>query len=86
MEIFSAARSPERHAYKVRDLMKTDFPTILPRADLFEDGLKVLQENDFGTVLVVEDGELVGMLGMEDIGQASLLRRHRKDGGRAGRT
>jgi hypothetical protein len=37
-EIMAAAHSPERY-YSVRELMKTDVPTILPQADLFEDAL-----------------------------------------------
>ncbi len=72
-EILSAAHSPDRYA-SVRDLMKTDVPTISPEADLFADGYRILQESGLRALPVVEDGELVGMLTTDDVGQASLLR------------
>ena len=73
-EIMIAAHSPERYS-SVRDLMKTDFPIISPDADLFTDGARVLQESGLRALPVTENGELVGMLTIEDVGQASLLRR-----------
>jgi CBS domain-containing protein len=76
-EIMTAAHSPERYA-SVRDLMKTDFPTISPDADLFSDGARVLQESGLKALPVVRGGELVGMLTLDDIGQATLLRDIRK--------
>ncbi len=72
-EIMTAAHSPERYS-SVRDLMKTNVPTISSQADLFEDGLRILQQSGFGALPVTENGELVGMLTIEDVGQASLLR------------
>src|SRR5215218_1144139 len=71
-EIMTAAHSPERYA-SVRDLMKTNVPTISSQADLFEDGLRLLQQSGFRALPVTENGELVGMLTIEDVGQASLL-------------
>jgi len=53
--------------------MKTDVPTISSQADLFEDALPVLQQSGLRALPVTEDGELVGMLTIEDVGQASLL-------------
>lgn len=79
VEISTAAHSPDRFA-SVRDLMKTDFPTISPDADLFADAQKLLQENNLRAVPVVENGELAGMLTIDDIGQASLLRDIRRIG------
>src|SRR5918998_5000311 len=72
-EIMSAAHSPERYA-SVRDLMKTEFPTVSPEADLFTDGARILQESGLRALPVVQAGDLVGMLTMEDIAQAALLR------------
>jgi Zn-dependent protease/CBS domain-containing protein len=72
-EIMTAAHSPDRYA-SVRDVMKTDFPTISPDADLFTDGARILQESGLRAIPVVKAGELVGMLTMDDIGQAALLR------------
>jgi Zn-dependent protease/CBS domain-containing protein len=72
-EIMTAAHSPERYA-SVRDVMKTDFPTISPDADLFTDGARILQESSLRALPVVKAGDLVGMLTMDDIGQAALLR------------
>ncbi len=72
-EIMAAAHSPDRYA-SVRDLMKTNVPTISPDADLFADGARLLQESGLRALPVVRGGELVGMLTMDDIGQAALLR------------
>ena len=72
-EIMAAAHSPERYS-SVRDLMKTNIPTISPQADLFEEGLRLLQQSGLRALPVTENGELVGMLTIEDVGQASLLR------------
>jgi CBS domain-containing protein len=76
-EILAAAHSPDRYA-SVRDLMKTDVPTISPDADLFTDGYRILQESGLRALPVIRNGELVGMLTLDDIGQASLLRDLRK--------
>jgi Zn-dependent protease/CBS domain-containing protein len=72
-EIITAAHSPERHS-SVRELMKTNVPAISSKADLFEDGLRILQQSGLRALPVTEKGELVGMLTIEDVGQASLLR------------
>jgi Zn-dependent protease len=72
-EIMAAAHSPERYS-RVRDLMKTNVPTISSQADLFEDGLRILQQSGLRALPVTENAELVGMLTIEDVGQASLLR------------
>jgi Zn-dependent protease/predicted transcriptional regulator len=71
-EIFSAARSPDG-ARVVREMMKTEVPTISPEADLFSDGNRILQESGLRAVPVVKGGELVGMLTVDDVGQARLL-------------
>jgi CBS domain-containing protein len=76
-EIMAAAHSPDRYA-TVRDLMKTEFPTISPDADLFTEGHRVLQESGLRALPVVQDGNLVGMLTIDDVGQAALLRDLRK--------
>jgi Zn-dependent protease/CBS domain-containing protein len=71
-EIMTAVHSPERYQ-SVRDLMKTNVPTISSQADLFEDGLPILQQSGLRALPVTENGELVGMLTIEDVGHASLL-------------
>jgi Zn-dependent protease len=71
-EIMAAAHSPERYA-SVRELMKTSVPTISPEAALFEEALPTLQQSGLRALPVTEKGELVGMLTIEDVGQASLL-------------
>jgi CBS domain-containing protein len=58
--------------------MRTGVPVISPDADLFKDGHRVLQESGLRALPVVQDGELVGMLTVDDVGQASLLRDLRK--------
>jgi CBS domain-containing protein len=72
-EIMAAAHSPDRYS-SVRDLMQTEFPTISPDADLFTDGYRLLQESGLRALPVVKDGNLVGMLTTDDVGQAALLR------------
>ena len=72
-EIMAAAHSPDRYA-TVRDLMRTDYPTVSPEADLFTDGNRILQESGLRAVPVVKNGDLVGMLTTDDVGQAALLR------------
>jgi len=76
-EIMAAAHSPSRYD-TVRDLMQTEFPTISPDADLFTDGNRVLQESGLRALPVMKDGNLVGMLTVDDVGQAALLRDLRK--------
>jgi Zn-dependent protease/CBS domain-containing protein len=71
-EIMTAAHSPERYS-SVGDLMKTDVPTVPARADLFEEGLSTLQRSGLRALPVTENAELVGMLTIEDVGQAQLL-------------
>ncbi len=75
----AAAHSPDKYA-SVRDLMRTDYPTLSPDADLFTDGNRVLQESGLRALPVVKDGDLVGMLTTDDVGQAALLRDRRKLG------
>lgn len=72
-EIMAAAHSPERYS-SVRDLMKTQVPTITSQADLFKDGLHMLQQSGLRALPVTQNAELVGMLTIEDIGHASLLK------------
>lgn len=72
-EIMAAAHSPDKFL-NVRDLMKTEYPTIAPDADLFTDGHRILQESGLRAIPVMKDGALVGLLTIDDIGQAALLR------------
>jgi CBS domain-containing protein len=72
-EIMTAAHSPEKYV-SVRDLMKTNVPTVPSQADLFEEGLRILQQSGLRALPVTENGELVGMLTIEDVGHASLIR------------
>jgi len=71
--LLAAAHSPGRFNY-VRDLMTTTLTTLSPGADLFGEGYRLLQESSLRALPVVEGGKLVGMLTIEDIGHASLLR------------
>jgi Zn-dependent protease len=76
-EIMAAAHSPDKFS-TVRDLMRTEYPTLSPDADLFTDGNRILQESGLRALPVVKNGDLVGMLTTDDIGQAALLRDRRK--------
>ena len=53
--------------------MKTNVPTVSPQADFFRGGLSIMQESGLRALPVTENGELVGMLTIEDIGEARLL-------------
>jgi CBS domain-containing protein len=55
--------------------MKTNVPTVSAHADLFEDGLRTLQQSGLRALPVTENGGFVGMLTIEDIGHARLLSR-----------
>jgi Zn-dependent protease/CBS domain-containing protein len=77
-EILAAAHSPDKYS-DVRALMKTNVPTISPQTDLFKDGLSILQESGLRALPVTENGELVGMLTIEDIAEAGLLRDLRQE-------
>jgi Zn-dependent protease/CBS domain-containing protein len=79
-EIMAAAHSPERYA-SVRDLMKTDVPSVSSKDDLFKDGARILQQSGLRALPVTEDGELVGMLTIEDVGQAKLLGAQQRETG-----
>jgi len=72
-EILAAARSPDTFRF-VRDLMREDLPTVTPGSDLFADGYRTLRESGLRAVPVTENGELVGMLTVEDLAQASLVK------------
>ena len=82
-EIMAAAHSPERYA-SVRDLMKTNVPTISSQADLFEGALPTLRQSGLRALPVTDNGELVGMLTIEDVGQARLLGPPPREMGRPG--
>ncbi|HEX2098970.1 MAG TPA: CBS domain-containing protein [Rubrobacteraceae bacterium] len=70
-EILSAAHSADRYA-NVRNLMKTNVQTISPDADRSADGYRALQESGLRALPVVEGTQLVGMLTLEGVGQASF--------------
>jgi CBS domain-containing protein len=53
--------------------MKTNVPTISSRADRLEDAFPILRQSGLRALPVTENGELVGMLTIENVGQASLL-------------
>ena len=60
-------------ARKVRDVLKTDVAPIENSANL-NDVLQQLQQADCGTVPVVQDGKLVGVLTLENIGELVTIR------------
>lgn len=72
-EILAAAHSPQRFA-TVRDLMRTEFPTVSPEDDLLDVGCEALGRSGMRAIPVASGGELVGVLTVEDIGQANLAR------------
>src|SRR4029450_6769372 len=82
-EIMAAAHSPQRYT-SVRELMKRNVPTISPQADLYEEALPILQQSGLRALPVTANGELVGMLTIEDVGQDNLLRQLPRQNGATG--
>lgn len=56
----------ERDAYTVEDVMTTDLKTIEPDSDAMA-AIERMRENDIGRLLVVEDGDLVGLISRSDV-------------------
>ena len=56
----------ERDAYTVEDVMTTDLKTIEPDSNAME-AIERMRENDIGRLLVVEDGDLVGLISRTDL-------------------
>ncbi|MFW5984183.1 MAG: CBS domain-containing protein [Halobacteria archaeon] len=59
-------RPEEREAFLVEDIMTEDVVTVGPDEDAFE-VLQTLSRESFGRLVVVEDGELVGIVSRTDI-------------------
>ena len=65
---------------ELRELLWRNPDTYLQAGEIFyspegaKDGLRILQQSGFGALPVTENGELVGRLTIEDIGEANLLR------------
>lgn len=53
---------------RVRELMRPD-PATVPYEGTLEDALEVMIERDRNSVLVMDDGRLVGLIGDTDIGR-----------------
>ncbi|RKD93509.1 CBS domain-containing protein [Halopiger aswanensis] len=56
----------ERDAYTVEDVMTTDLQTIAPDSDAME-AIDRMRANDIGRLLVVDDGDLVGLISRTDV-------------------
>jgi Zn-dependent protease/CBS domain-containing protein len=61
-----AVREVERDAYRVEEVMTTELYTVTPEADVMT-ALEQLNEHDVGRLLVMDDGEFVGLLTRTDI-------------------
>ena len=61
-----AVREVERDAYRVEEVMTTELYTVSPDADVMT-ALDQLNEHDVGRLLVMDDGEFVGLLTRTDI-------------------
>ncbi|WP_126663785.1 CBS domain-containing protein [Haloterrigena salifodinae] len=56
----------ERDAFTVDEVMTTDLRTIAPDSDAMT-AIEEMRENDIGRLLVVEDGDLVGLISRSDV-------------------
>jgi Zn-dependent protease/CBS domain-containing protein len=61
-----AVDAVEREAYTVADVMSDDLVTVAP-TDAVVDALDRMREDGVGRLLVVEDGELVGLISRTDV-------------------
>ncbi len=61
-----AVREVERDAYRVEEVMTADLLTIGPEADAM-DALTRMQQESVGRLIVMEDGEFVGLLTRSDL-------------------
>ena len=61
-----AVREVERDAYRVEEVMTTELHTVSPDADVMT-ALDQLNEHNVGRLLVMDDGEFVGLLTRTDI-------------------
>jgi CBS domain-containing protein len=59
----------EREAYTVADVMTTDLVTVTPDAPV-TDALEKMSEHGVGRLVVMEDGELVGLISRSDVMRA----------------
>ena len=56
----------ERDAFTVDEVMTTDLKTITPGSDAMT-AIEEMRENDIGRLLVVKDGDLVGLISRSDV-------------------
>ncbi|NUB90414.1 CBS domain-containing protein [Haloterrigena sp. SYSU A558-1] len=56
----------ERDAFTVDEVMTTDLRTITPDSDAMT-AIEEMRENDIGRLLVVDDGDLVGLISRSDV-------------------
>ncbi|QRV16755.1 CBS domain-containing protein [Haloterrigena salifodinae] len=56
----------ERDAFTVDEVMTTDLRTIAPDSDAMT-AIEEMRENDIGRLLVVEDGDLIGLISRSDV-------------------
>ncbi|WP_049928627.1 CBS domain-containing protein [Halopiger goleimassiliensis] len=56
----------EREAFTVEDVMTTDLETITPGSDAMT-AIERMREHDIGRLLVVDDGDLVGIISRSDL-------------------
>ncbi|MBU3929325.1 CBS domain-containing protein [bacterium] len=70
-DVFRLAFSGKVHESKVADVMTTKVVSFPPDADI-RDIAKVLAENVFRTVPIVEDGKIIGIVSRADILEVAL--------------
>lgn len=56
----------EREAYTVEDVMTTDLETISPESNAME-AIEKMRDNDIGRLLVVDNGDLIGLISRSDL-------------------
>lgn len=56
----------EREAYTVEEVMTTDLETITPESNAME-AIEKMRDNDIGRLLVVDNGDLIGLISRSDL-------------------
>ncbi len=68
----------KRNEYRVKDIMSRDIKKVSPEDDVYQ-ALKIISNHDIGRLMVVENGELVGIITRSDIMKGFRLRQIQKD-------
>ena len=68
----------KRNDYRVKDIMSKNIKKVSPDDDVFQ-ALKIISNHDIGRLMVIENGDLIGIITRSDIMKGFRLRQIKKD-------